>query len=575
MDTSSARMFLESLLERIVIDPVTGKRSLPGTVSAHEISALQMALQMLGGHVSSQPPLLIDETEIQSVSETEGEKEVSSRGNGDDIVKVELSLNLKSLNIKSPENDDVILCLDFGTAMSKAFATIIEDGEVVDNLPLKLGRRGASGGQFYPVPSSLWITNDGEIYFGEHALALSLQDSTGGRQRFDSLKKELIMGLVEVSPDKVPLSPEINPTTVLFSKGDAITLFLGYLTDLACSELEERHKVSRYVFRRFALPSWEERRRDWGEKMLAKMLAKAQIIADTFHGRWEEGISMVEVRSALDQVNNLADLPTYLVGEGVTEPLAAGTSRLRQEEAVRGLAMVIDIGAGTSDFAMFVVSEDPAKEIFKAWPIEGCNESLHQAGDTLDNALLQAILEKARVDSSNPDFPFVMANLRMNLRTLKEQLFTEELCTYNLSNGDRGIIELDEFLERPAVIKFAEHLSLTFQRVVDKANKSILARFEGSSLTVVLTGGGATLPMVTELSEGACRAHGITLYRSQAPLVPDEFSDDDELSFIYPQLAVAIGGASPNLIDERNAISDMPGLAEQKWTLGRVQVSGV
>ena len=66
--------------------------------------------------------------------------------------------------------------------------------------------------------------------------------------------------------------------------------------------------------------------------MLANMLAKAQIIADTFRGKWEDGVHISEVRAALDKLDSLPNLPSYLIGDGITEPLAAGASRLRKDE---------------------------------------------------------------------------------------------------------------------------------------------------------------------------------------------------------------------------------------------------
>ena len=585
MENKSARMFLESLLDRVVTDSKTGKRTLPGSLSAHEMSALKKALEMLGGNptdvtdlpspglpvtkVSSEETTLVDSAEG---SEESGNKE-SKRQAPDAIIAA--NLNLTSLNYDKPEDENIVLCLDFGTAMSKAFAVFAEDKDVIENLPLKLGKRVSSSGHIYPMPSSLWIDNEGLIYLGDRALALSELDNSSERQRFDSIKKALIQGMLEADPDKIPVEKGINPTSVPFSNGDALTVYLAYLTDIACSELENTHSVSRYVYRRFALPSFEESRRKWGEKMLATTLAKAQILADTFHDRWNEGIPIQEIRSAIDQIKGLPRLPNYLIGSGVTEPLAAGTSRLRKEEQTRGLVVVVDVGAGTSDFAMFHVSEDPDRDIYRAWSIEGCNRSLHQAGDTLDTALQQVILEKAYIDPSHPDFSYIIPQLRMKLREFKEQLFREKTLSYYLSNGDRGIVELDSFLENPMVQRFSENLIKTFNEVLERADESFFRRFDGEELTVVFTGGGATLPMVESLAEGDCEIRGFVLDKEAADLVPEEFLGDEELSFVYPQLAVAIGGAQPNIIDESKSIVKMPGLATQEWSLGRMQVTGV
>jgi hypothetical protein len=557
MDNSSAALLLQHLLERIVLDPQSNKYQIPGYLSSYELSAIKQAVSTLqpASSQSHQNP-----DEILLPGEETHAKAPS--------VVCDISLNLSSL---SHENfrKGVMLCLDFGTAMSKAFATTYDDDVLFPNIRLPIARRVSKSGMLYTIPSSIWISEDGAITFGEAAVINSLSSDVKRRQRFDSPKKELTQGIVETPLDRIPLSREINPTDVSFSKGDAITLYLGYLTFLACSELNQKLQMSEYVLRRFALPSWDKDRRSWGEKMLGKMLAKAQILADTFFENWQTSIDIKEARAAIDKINLLPELPTHLIDVGVAEPLAAASSRLRKEQTSRGLVIVVDIGAGTSDFAMFVVSEDPEAVIYRAWPIEGCSESLHQAGDTLDIALQQSILEKANVESGNPDYDLIVANLRLRIRALKEELFKNGKCVFTLSNGERDTIEMQDFLEKPAVKRFGELLSITFRKVLDCAHISFYQRFDANKITVVFTGGGADLPMVKELANGWYGNGGYKLKKERAPLVPYEFSEDPELSFVYPQLAVAIGGAQPDMVNESSAIHEMPGLAIGGWTIGR------
>lgn len=60
-----------------------------------------------------------------------------------------VALNLAAIERDRPGDPDVLLCLDFGTAMSKAFAFVPPMGYI----DLALGR--AAGGRGYPVPSSV------------------------------------------------------------------------------------------------------------------------------------------------------------------------------------------------------------------------------------------------------------------------------------------------------------------------------------------------------------------------------------------------------------------------------------
>lgn len=570
MNRDVATVLLRSLLGRVAADPGTGVLAL-GSVSALEREALEEALLALGGDAPrvaplappTQPPAPLPENAPSPV--VVGPPRVPS-----------VALCLDSLAAHDIGDPSILLCLDFGTAMSKAYATVIEDGDATEQLPLRLGERAkAAGGVIYPVPSSFWIADDGRIYLGPQAIALStLNDGANGRQRFDSLKRELTQGLTAASLDHVTLDRSINPTSTALSQADALTLFLAYLTDLACSELGERYGKSRFVRRRFALPSWDEERRKWGEQTLRDLLARAQVVADTFHGLWDRGIDVRVAKAVLDEVRGMQRLPLHLVAEGVAEPLAAGASRLRNDEPTRSWAIVVDVGAGTSDFALFVVSEDPDRGIFRAWPVKACSGALQMAGDTLDKALRSAIMEHARVSSEDSDYRHVVTSLNQRVRGWKEDLFRDGFCTYTLTNGARGTIDLQDFLARDAVGQFGARLRETFLETLHRADASFPAALAPQGIRLLLTGGGANLPMVKSLGSLPIRLHGYDVECRGAALVPDAFSGDEEMTLAYPQLAVAIGGAMPDVIDEGRALDKMPDVAERRFTAQRFQVTG-
>lgn len=635
MEKQIAKLLLENLLARIVVDPETGQGTLQGVLTPMEIEALKTAsvslLEVSPGESVTPPkqpdpsPQQEEELDVKVPVEEVPEVEIELESTPEEVLdseperepapepipepdpepeefkadpvieepqpeiheeqefepapepEPEVELNLDSLKFNAPQNSNIRLCLDFGTAMSKAFATDIEGNEVVEGLKIKLGHRGSGGTSkhIYPVPSSLWICDDGKIYLGEEAIARSLHaDPSGSRERFDSLKKELILGMKESTPFQQDMNDSLNPTGVPLSKGEAITLYLGYLTDLTCTEMEETHNCSRYILRNFGLPSWAPERRAWGEDLLRKMLIKAQIVADTFHGKWDNGVSVKAVKSVLDKIDDLEKLPEYLVGEGITEPLAVGSSRLRQDEPSRGLVMVVDVGAGTSDLALFVVVEDPKRNLFNAFPVKGCNQSLHMAGDTLDSAMQQAILKKAGVRNHDHDYPYIIQHLRKQVRSFKEDLFRDGYCVVNLVNGARVRVELDEFLRQDSVNRFKQNLADKFEDVLRGMTKSLASHFGSGGLSVVLTGGGATLPMVKSLVKGSLTIHNTRISKDEVAMVPEDFEDDVELATVYPQLAVAIGGTMPSLIDEKKTIDDMS-IPQGQATLHRTQVTGV
>jgi len=108
------------------------------------------------------------------------------------------------------------MCLDFGTAMSKAFAIDAKNETPFD---LAVGKRSGYTESVYPVPSSIFISGNGACSSGTEAIAQSLQDRTPGRERFDSPKQELSQGnMAELSSVLVPAT--VNPTNTPLNKED-------------------------------------------------------------------------------------------------------------------------------------------------------------------------------------------------------------------------------------------------------------------------------------------------------------------------------------------------------------------
>src|SRR6188768_3008704 len=82
------------------------------------------------------------------------------------------------------------------------------------------------------------------------------------------------------------------------------------------------------------------------------LLGEAQVIADTFQDEIHEGLSLGRFLSAVEQLR--AEKRTYGFIEGsVTEPLGVAGSFLSWRSEQDSLALVVDIGAGTSDFSLY------------------------------------------------------------------------------------------------------------------------------------------------------------------------------------------------------------------------------
>ena len=394
MDLDKAKFLLENLIGRMEQEDDARRWKLEGSISAFEMDALQTILAELSAeHVEVPSPAPTEATpkiipeQVKAEAPKQAPNQTKEKIQAEEIVdepaKQTNSLNTTSLKFNNPQNPDITLCLDFGTAMSKAAASrgYYED----EFLELKLGEQAQQDGIAYPVVSSVFISDKGTVHFGQDSIKQSMIANIAETLRFDSLKQEITMGSTDSSLDNQLVEDKFNPTELKITKGCLITIYLAYLTDLACSALQDQYNVSRYVKRRYALPVFEESHSRWVKKQLQLLLSRAQILADTFHGQWYEGIELSKVNDAYQQLLKLDKLPDYLIDESVLEPIAAASSRIQRDEgAARELVMIVDVGAGTTDFALFLVNQDADKEVFKAFLIPDTVKGVRQAGDAID-----------------------------------------------------------------------------------------------------------------------------------------------------------------------------------------------
>lgn len=370
--------------------------------------------------------------------------------------------------------------------------------------------------------------------------------------------------------DEAPLDNAYNPTGVPLTKGDMVTLFLGFFTDMATSALEQ-HNISRYVRRRFTRPVLPPDRAPWAEDQLRSLLARAQVLADTLHGEWEQGLDVVTAKDVLKQIRNMEELPTFLIDEGVVEPVAAVGGRFRDfvcPKEFRRLLMVVDVGAGTIDFALFAEIHKTGRPL-RVVQIPGSVQVLRQAGDAVDKLLRRFILKKANVETTDSDFHMIDADLSLRIRQMKERLFRGQRVAFNLTNDAAGEITLNEFLAQPGVDEFSKAIREKFSRCLVDVHKSWIEGLGTSGLAVVFTGGGAGLPMIRSLGEGSAFAHGRQLVIKPSKPVPAWVADDaPELADEFPQLAVAIGGSSRSLpVLAPATFEEFGGLDADGWSI--------
>ena len=386
------------------------------------------------------------------------------------------------------------LCLDFGTAVSKAFAW---DKESDTPLPLKIGTAaGEPASSPYGLSSTIFIARNGNVYFGQAAINHAAAVTDPERHRpLESIKDILSVGQKEGLTELT--HSDFNPSPFPVTRKQVIALYLGFLTDSALTALRDDYgEESRNIPRVYTKPVFDRHRDDWATKTLAECAELGQVLADRFSGQWTYGISLEVLGNVFSEATALPNLSNVVSGF-LPEPVAAFASRIRNyspESQNRRLMMVIDVGAGTTDFAMFAAFESEDK--MNLVRISNSVKTIRIGGDTVDNVLLGFLLEKAGVTSEDTRYGAIRADLQREIRLIKEDLFKTDAIERTLVNDITVTIQLKEFEECDRMKQLQDAMFAKFRDVLSDIDISWLSFRE---VHIFFTGGGSSLKLMTAL----------------------------------------------------------------------------
>ena len=534
MDALEAKVLLRNLLDRIQrLDD--GTMNLPGVLTTKEVEALRYLID----DDRDPTPVILGNEHVEAPV---------------DLKRENVELDLTSLGGDEPV-EYVRVCLDFGTAMSKA--TLIDDRdegvEAIEVLQL-----GIPGDQQevddVMLVSSVYIDNDGMLRFGHAAFEKSLlEGDDGSRQRLDNIKRRLSEDGWEENVGQL-----YNPTDIPVTYGDLVLAYLSYMTWTVNCCLEELG-YRKLVRRRFALPCFDGPKRRESIERLGRAVGEAQVLADTFGGALRDGIPLVSFVDAVGELRTESRQYGF-VDRDVVEPLGVAGSMISWRRKTDSLVLVVDVGAGTSDLGLFRIHIDPDGQIQDAYQVEGSTRVLTEAGNYLDNVLIEFVLAKAEVTVEHPMAKEIRGKLNLQIREYKETLFSEGSVFVVLTNVGQPFevtVDLEEFRQLAAVQQFGQSLSGAVVDILESVDDSWVGWIRASPmrrLGIMLTGGGASLPMVKELGRTPLVVHGDAIEVARAPQIPSWLSEGHGIAADdYTRVAVSLGGARRQVMDGKGA----------------------
>lgn len=599
MDAIVARILFQNLLKRFK-QTEDGDYHLSGVVTTEEIAALEFALDSLSEAAQVAAALIPAASHVSSDASDDAQTAKAGRAAAfgampadapvgdsamedsasavvDDVEKAPVAasrkppaLDLSVLSLPSPPGNARV-CLDFGTAMSKA--SLVEDNAgsgFEDVIVLDLGIPGDQEeiSQSMLI-SSVYINNSGFIWFGKAAVDRSvIEAADGSRQRLDNIKRRLSEDGLNEKVGEVfnPIAGEVQ-----IDYDDVVLAYLTFLT-WAMNKCLDKLGFPRNIVRRFAMPCLPADKSRETAHRLRLLLGEAQVLADTFGDRLTQGLHLAEFVDALAELRRTGVKSYSFVGEDITEPLGVAGSLLKPTSRMDSMVMVVDVGAGTSDLSLYRIVVDPEQGKNSSLEADGAAIGITEAGNFLDRLLVRFIMKKAGIEPDNPDRVRIQRKLELTIRDHKETLFNEGFVTIALPEIDEVMIELEEYRSLDQVKSFGISLKKTMQEILEKVDDSWtdwIVADPSRYLTVVLTGGGANLPMVRELAEGAMMVRGKTIRLVPALAIPKWLNDDyPELEHDYPRIAVSLGGARKRLIQRGGSAAIAGGGVTTTPTLG-------
>lgn len=562
MELIEAKILLRNLLKRIKSQE-DGSHHLPGVLTDDEVAALQLAFRLLDysnaqpspvpaiepvDMVGLVPPHTPPPAAVPDREDSQYAKDDCSEKPPTGIAKERIDLDLSTLSSPAPPKN-VRLCLDFGTAMSKA--TLVEDDDDGESEEIHVLRLGVPGDQEevseVMLISSVYIDEAGKLWFGKAAVDRSM--AKGGdesRQRLDNIKRRL-----SEEGWNEQVGARLNPTDLSITYGDMVLAYLMFMSWAVTTCLEQMD-YPRNLPRRFAMPCLPGERGRESVRRLKQVIGEAQVLADTFYSSLNNGITLTDFLAAVAELRKEPRRSYPYVAEDITEPLGVAGSIMSWKAPVDMLILIVDVGAGTSDLSLYRIHYDPESGRNGSTEIENSSRGFTEAGNYLDRILIELIIKKSGITSADKMWVNVRSQLELSIRELKESLFNDERVIVELRNGPEVEIELSEFLQLDAVINFGKNLKKTMVKILESVDASwinwILAD-PRRKLVVALTGGGAELPMVRVLAEGEIQVNGQNVPVARALSFPPWLRElDENLEADYPRVAVSLGGARRRLI---------------------------
>lgn len=431
---------------------------------------------------------------------------------------------------------DWTLCIDFGTAFSKAAAAPAGAWRRFDPgalRPLLLSGPDAPGNAFL-LDSAIFVDEE-RVLFGRAALARADQLADKKRAALRSFKTLLsVSDLDRALNTNAPAT--IDPHRV-FQMRDLIVLYLAFLlasVDRAAAS-DAMLGEGRIISHRYAAPAWRAGDSAGTHDSIVRLFGEAEAFRRAAGKRLlaPEGVSLRTISDLLPKAMKNAETPEMgLIFEATA---AAAYTSVGLEHSGSHL-IVVDMGAGTTDIAALARLGARTIELPEA------RVTLKQAGDFIDRVIANRVIESATWARSAEQKAHLWDVLMRQMSDIKEAVFADGRAT--LRNQGRSLSLTMRDVERdPDFRVFLRELREAYDHALAIVRDDARARGR-SEVQAIAVGGGAGAPFIQDLiRRKAVSTRPRVTPRPATPHWAHADAFGGNLAPVFPQLAIALGGA--------------------------------
>lgn len=430
---------------------------------------------------------------------------------------------------------DWTLCIDFGTAFSKAAAAPAGAWMKFDPAsvrPLTLGSPGSSGNAFL-LDSAVFV-DDERVLFGRAAVERA--DALASTKRIALRSFKTLLSVSDLDRALNANAPAAIDPHRVFQMRDLVVLYLAYL--LASIEraagADAQLKDATSITRRYAAPAWRSGDSAGMHGAIMRLFSEAEAFRLAVDDKLlaPQGMLIKRISDALPAAES--DALPMAMGLVYEAPAAAAYTSIGLPQSASHL-VVVDMGAGTTDIAALARSGGELEDLPEA------RVTLKQAGDFLDRVVANIVLDSNKWAREPEQQSELWRLLMAHMRDIKESLFHDGRAV--LRHEGRAINVAMRDIERDKDFKaFLKDLTQAYEESLRIVRHSAAA-LKSRSVQAIAVGGGASAPFIQALLRTKL---GGNLSVEPRPATPEwafapEFRGN--LAPVFPQLAIAIGGA--------------------------------